>query len=349
MEEELKLLKTTRQKLGLTLQQVADATNIRANVLEAMENGELGVLPRPYIEVYVKDLTQFYQNLQSDKELQDKLKKNSQNIATVVVAPSKYPQQSTQTKHISTPQYLTASERISRYINKNRRIFGRFPISIKKISIYSFFTICLAAIIYFVFVYVPNPNKDTPTIADTTNNSARITSVKDDNLFAYFDKVDSVILTAKCIDSAWVKVILDNKVVSEVVMVNGMSERWAALEKISLSTSNVGSVKFYKNDTLLPPLGATGTTIRNIIIERNGVANLNPLTTSNAPVTTKELKQEQPRITPSSPKIDTANTKNVYKLKRKKKEETTPPPMILDFSNPTTTKPPVLEKKEEKK
>ena len=159
-------------------------------------------------------------------------------------------------------------------------------------------------------------------------------------LFSYFDPIDSIVLRAKCIDSAWVKVEIDNRRTDELLMLPGTENRWAAWEKIVLSTSNIGGIVFSKNDTVLPQLGAAGTMVKNIVITREGIANATPLTTSNNPVSANELNPSQVRINPSE--TDTTRVKRA-KAPQRRRVDTVKPAPIMDFSPPPPTRPEILE------
>jgi hypothetical protein len=85
-----------------------------------------------------------------------------------------------------------------------------------------------------------------------------------------------------------------------------------------------------------------GALVKNIVISRDGVSNVAPLTTGNTPVPDNELN---PNITPINKSNGEAQQQpNKQPAPRKKKDTVLP---IINFSTPPVTKPSILEKKVE--
>ncbi len=227
-------------------------------------------------------------------------------------------------------------------INFNKRIFKKtLNITIKDLMIYICGAVVIGLMIFFVFIYDTNSKEiENIYINDGEDNlSDSIISGKD--IFSYFNN-DSVVLVAKCNDTASVKVEIDNKKIDDMLMTPGMTYTWSAAEKIILTTTNVGGIDFYKNDTALPMLGPKGTMVQNIVITKEGVKNINPLSSDNNPISVKDLKPNQNEIVPSTFDTIKPPPPKQYAAAKKKKEEP-PKPIIIDFSKPTMTKPPILE------
>ncbi|MPM75612.1 hypothetical protein SDC9_122606 [bioreactor metagenome] len=222
-------------------------------------------------------------------------------------------------------------------------------LSSRDILIYLFLILFLAAVVFMVFFNNTATTETSNTLnethkkvlSDSESTSKDVVEIKNDGLSSYFNSIDSIILTAKCQDSAWVKVEIDGKDVDEKLMKPGMESRWSAFEKIVLSTSNVGGVVFSKNDTILPKLGAVGSMVKNIVISRDGIANVSPLSAGNKSVSATELPSNQQKIVPSTP--DTAKLQQKKNAIKKRKVDTAKPSPIIDFSTPPKTKPPILE------
>ena len=233
-------------------------------------------------------------------------------------------------------------------INFNKKILKRtLNITIKDLLIYICGAIVIGAMIFFVFVYDTNSKGiESITITNLKDNVVDSIMPKEKDMFSYFNN-DSVVLTAKCNDTASVKVEIDSKKIDDILMIPGMTHTWSAEEKIILTTTNVGGVDFYKNDTLLPILGPKGTMVQNIMITKEGVKNINPLSADNSSIPVKDLKPNQNEIVPST--FDTIKTPTPKQYTAKKKKPEPPKPIIIDFSKPTMTKPPILEKEKENK
>jgi hypothetical protein len=228
------------------------------------------------------------------------------------------------------------------FVNFNKKVFKHsLNITLRDLLIYISGGLVIATIIFFVFIYDSKieSNMKQQVKYDTIDDSIISITSKEKDIYTYFTN-DSVILTARCKDTAWVKVELDNKKIDDLLMKPGMENRWAALEKITITTSNVGGINFYKNDTLLPMLGPKGTMVQNIVLTRDGIKNINPLSSGNEVVSANELHPNQNVVIPSV--IDTTKQKKRQYVNRKKKEEP-PAPIIIDFSKPVTTKPSILD------
>jgi len=242
--------------------------------------------------------------------------------------------------------------KINQKISKTKKYFtNSLNLSRRDLFIYSFLLAFFAGVIFFIFFYEEDMFDNFMGGANIAANSEEINGNDAENvqviaankneLFSYFDPIDSIVLSAKCIDTAWVKVEIDNRKTDELLMVPGAENRWAAWERIVLNTSNVGGIVFSKNDTVLPKLGATGTMVKNIVITREGIANATPLTTSNNPVSANELNPSQVKI--NSSETDTARVERAKSTPRKRRTDTVKPPPIIDFSPAPPTRPEILE------
>ena len=221
----------------------------------------------------------------------------------------------------------------------------------KKVQIaitYTIMVLLLVLTVYFIFFYGKNDNYDNIEIYSIDSN--KITK-EDDNLLVLGGmSQDSIVFEAHCIDTAWIKVDIDGKKYEDLIMTHNEVRRWSAAEYILLSTSNVGNIKFYKNDTLLPNLGAPGSMIKNIRITAEGISNVRPLENGTDAVSINDINTDYNKINPSKPDTNSSNTDTKVKTKKTKTKKSKEEPFIpiLDFSTPEITKSPVLEEKKEK-
>ena len=221
----------------------------------------------------------------------------------------------------------------------------------KKVQIaitYTIMILLLVLTVYFIFFYGKNDNYDNIEIYSIDSN--KITK-EDDNLLVLGGmSQDSIVFEAHCIDTAWIKVDIDGKKYEDLIMTHNEVRRWSAAEYILLSTSNVGNIKFYKNDTLLPNLGAPGSMIKNIRITAEGISNVRPLENGTDAVSINDINTDYNKINPSKPDTNSSNTDTKVKTKKTKTKKSKEEPFIpiLDFSTPEITKSPVLEEKKEK-
>ncbi|MDR0926988.1 MAG: DUF4115 domain-containing protein [Ignavibacteria bacterium] len=386
MDSKNQNIKIIREKLGLTIEQVAEETNVRIGVIRDLENNNDINMPPAYIQTFVNELLEFYEDVNQNPEYLTSIKESNKPKPEERVKPNIPKKELTfdTANEFSTTPLVTITPIVSKEsvnnvekvlveeievteyepeveikqpihkvkikqksgLNKKRFFVSTLNLSIRDIIIYIILILFLLSVVYLVAFYDGNysfseeQNSDSVKTDESSITNKGVANVKDNELLDYFTPFDSLVLQAICKDTAWVKVVIDNSKVDEQLLTPGMKMRWTASEQIVLSTSNVGAVKFYKNDTLLPNLGASGTMVRNIVFKREGVANVNPLTNSSNAISTNDLHPNETPIVPSTP--DTTRNQQQKKVVKKKKVEPPPPAPILDFSTPTNTKPPIL-------
>ena len=489
MEEIALKLKQQRAKFGLTLEQVERETLVRSNVIEALEENNISLLPAPYVNSFIKTLSSFYDRLNKDSsqvqeiksknsEITNKTKAKKDNTQTdekidsfskkqptkqIIINENEFePFRKSKTENIANVENIDDSkeniENGENFVNAEnfdkvnveeikseetnseeiKNVFNQKPINkshnqdtinseeikyseeikseniqktdetfstvnkatvseitensettqdnsdntetnteaeqnkesipktqfrkkdfrqrtnskIRDILIYVALVIFFFSIVFFVFLYDENDFNFT-TIMNFFSNSDVITNmkkealivtndtvleIKDDKLIQHFAPLDSMVLEARCKDSAWVKVEIDGKKVDELLMTRKMHNRWTAFEKIILSTSNVGRIDFYLNGNLLPRLGTKGSLVKSIVITHTGIANFAPLENHSESIPVGDLNIDQYKVISSAD-----STKNAKKKSQKGKNDTLKRKPILDFSTPTRTKPPILE------
>ncbi|MFA4993619.1 MAG: DUF4115 domain-containing protein, partial [Candidatus Omnitrophota bacterium] len=72
-------------------------------------------------------------------------------------------------------------------------------------------------------------------------------------------------------DKSWVSAKVDGKVVFHGVLGRGRSETWQAKEKIELSLGDAGAIELQVNDQRFTKLGRRGQSLKNIIINKEGL------------------------------------------------------------------------------
>ena len=70
---------------------------------------------------------------------------------------------------------------------------------------------------------------------------------------------------------SWISVKVDGKVVFHGVLARGRSETWQAREKVELSLGDAGAVELQVNDQRFANLGRHGQSLKNIIINKEGL------------------------------------------------------------------------------
>ena len=70
---------------------------------------------------------------------------------------------------------------------------------------------------------------------------------------------------------SWISAKVDGKVVFHGVLARGRSETWQAKEKVELSLGDAGAVELQVNDQRFANLGRHGQSLKNIIINKEGL------------------------------------------------------------------------------
>ncbi len=391
MDNKGEQLKKMRKKSGFSIEEVAEATNIRDHIIEALELNEEIDLPAPYINSFVKSLIEFYEKFDShqsenieneqeepesasvlydknenvfkstddieeeeeifvdepeedkpnleddiegfelvDNNVEEVTKENSQTIKNTFKKYKEKKSQATKNKKIKNTDYKS---------NSNRSIY----------LVYLALGLFLLSIIYFIFFYKSGEAYDEVT-SNATVDTLNIKNKHDkENEILLRLTQDSIVFVAIAKDSAWIKIDIDGKAIDEIVMSKGETKRWTAANYFILSTSNLGNIDFYKNDTLIPQLGAAGSMIKNIKIAHKGLANVRPLADHYEEVPIQNINSNNMQL--NAFQVDDTLKKKVIKRRRKRRKKKKKKTMtVLDFSNPQTIKPNILEesKKEEK-
>ncbi|HEY4485700.1 MAG TPA: RodZ domain-containing protein [Nitrospiria bacterium] len=79
---------------------------------------------------------------------------------------------------------------------------------------------------------------------------------------------EPLILRLDAIETSWVAVTIDDKIAKEVVLRPGESVVWKALDSFVISLGNAGGVQIKLNGRDLPPMGASGAVVKNVILRR---------------------------------------------------------------------------------
>ncbi|MDD5115487.1 MAG: DUF4115 domain-containing protein [Candidatus Omnitrophica bacterium] len=72
-------------------------------------------------------------------------------------------------------------------------------------------------------------------------------------------------------DKSWISAKVDGRVVFHGVLARGRTETWQAKEKIELSLGDAGAVELQVNDQRFSRLGRRGQSLKNIIINKEGL------------------------------------------------------------------------------
>ena len=290
MENLANILKSTRVKNKLSLQEVCEITKIRRHVIESFEKGDFTFMPSVYAKSFLATYMDLLElNMDDYKEELDQIFKISK--AEKNYAPQA-PKESMTTK--SKNQFKSAE-----IYDKN---LGKEKINLANIFIYISLALALAAMIYFSLFYESTPAIPTPDPTEIIQSkdapdTAMIKS-NDNDLITFFEENDSLILEARAIDTAWMKIDFDGRNPEIISLAPKQYKRWATLEFFTVTLGNAGAVEFIRNGRPIDKLGPLGKVVRNIKITPADVIN--------------------PAFTPND------STRKYYKRKRRAKKKAIP-------------------------
>ncbi|MDP2209840.1 MAG: DUF4115 domain-containing protein [Bacteroidota bacterium] len=79
---------------------------------------------------------------------------------------------------------------------------------------------------------------------------------------------DSLLLFISASESAWISLIIDEKVKSEILLLADKSMQWKAAHDFKLTVGNAGGIKIKLNNKEVPSLGKRGAVIRDFVLTR---------------------------------------------------------------------------------
>ncbi|MBE2189427.1 MAG: helix-turn-helix domain-containing protein [Desulfobulbaceae bacterium] len=294
-----KQISDARRKQNLSIKDLSERTKIRTHIIEAIEAENYSVMPEVYMNSFLKTLAT---TLKIDISTAEVVKESKST--------PKHETPKTQTPEIKGKEFVapTPKPHVSKDVADFAEIFKKKNIKRRdKKIIYNYALISILAIIVIAAIYftitslygngVSRSNTDFLQNADT----AVVSDEKPSSLFSYFDKADSLVLTAKAKDSAWIRLLIDGKQIIEILMRPGNEESWAASKYFILDQGNAGAIQFYRNNQLLPSFGKPGTVVKNIKITMSEI--INPMEFKDTTLTRKAVRKKAPDTIEKKPRL----------------------------------------------
>lgn len=258
-------LKSEREKLNLSIDDVSQKTKIRHQVIEALENNNFNILPEVYLNSFIKTYSAF-------------LKIPEEEINPYLIGYSKKATTRTQQSEpqVITNEYKTIKEYYYKQPSqkKSKVIIGKNKTQIIYYLVYSLLFIAIVLLIYLLFF--SNRSKTPPTDFIQKSGRAADTAIfqSTEGLANYYIEKDSFNLSALGKDSAILIIDIDNKKRNEVIyFFKGLEKSWNAKENFILNISKEGAIEFKRDGQILAPFGPYGSPIRKVIITRNEVVS----------------------------------------------------------------------------
>ena len=256
------ILRNRREELNLTQAEVSRQTNIRVNIIDALEKGKNSILPPTYLRSFSKSYWQFlklpmedFEKSFADSGIMPQVQE--QSFIGTLINPEKEKE-----KEYTPPPPLKTIE-APRY--SPRLVSG--VISAAMILI-------LVVGVYYLFVkdIVDDTPVEPGTQSEVTAQSSGSSNESGGELLSIFEdepSKDSIILEVTARNNTWFTINADGKKSEEVLLASGQSGRWTAVEYFILSISNNGGAIFKRNGQTLDNIGKEGTIIREMKITAN--------------------------------------------------------------------------------
>lgn len=260
MDELSNIIKSYREKKGISIKELSDKTKIRKNILSAIEEGDFSLLPPVYGISFLKTI-----------------------VHTLEIPEEEYSQYFTPIKKQEKEQVQRKPiAPIKDYgsIKGSVKIFGiELNPNFMNYALYFAFGLMVLILLYISLFYekeMPEePKLDSQTELVPDDGQIIITNddvEEDDETFF----PDSISLKAFAIDTAWVKIDIDGQRSDEVLFVPKQSKVWKAKNYFIIYQGNYGALEYSRNGKVLEPFGSPGTTIRNVKITKDKVITPTP-------------------------------------------------------------------------
>lgn len=245
MENFSEYLRKQRQERKIRLSDVAIQTRISMKFLEAIEAGNLEILPETYIRAFIRDYAKAV-GLDPD----DAIKKYDLHVESLKAV--------TQQREIQPPKQ-SGGKQVS-------------LTQAQKIAAGGIGVVILAILSYLAF----SPNKKPPVDLSTTyDNTEVIDQKKFDSAYTAattpkIEKVDSSRLVLSADDTVWVNLVVDEGRTYDLLMRPGNRLTFWGKRKFNMTIGNAGGLTIVLNGHQYPPLGGSGVVIRNVTILKDG-------------------------------------------------------------------------------
>jgi len=276
-------LKEQRQKLGISIKEVAAITRIRHFYLQAIEDEEFEKLPVDvYVRGYIKEYARFLGISCEDaltayeRYLEEKMP-NSAGQTKVSTDVFKQESISDDSEPSCSPLKKNKEETPASFILRcanNKTLWYR--------SLYIILPVIAVILVYFLF---SSWKGDVNSIAkDIKSNEAELQTkyqkyiqektedpATKTEMFAVrnLDKEEKHHLEIVATDTVWLQIVIDGSEMRDILLNSGERVNYAAEQSFSMIIGNAGGVKLKFNDREIDALGDKGQVVRLILPEKS--------------------------------------------------------------------------------
>ncbi len=254
-------LRAARLVQEISLEDISSATRINIKFLKAIEEGNFSLLPQTYIRAFIRAYA-------------------AQVGIDPVHAVKKYEQQAIPGASLSS--FQTHISPIKVRLQKQK--------GASKITVLVIITFIIIIGLVFTLSVVKN-NKvekvEEIPFQEYYQKTETKSETKIDSLFlpetqilsgtpqtTNNAKLDSLILNVSATESAWISVIIDEKIKKEILLYSQKNIEYKAINQFRITVGNAGATVIKLNNYTIKPLGKRGVIIRDYIVNRNTLDTL---------------------------------------------------------------------------
>lgn len=300
-------LRSERERQRLSIRDVAVVTKIREPQIEAIERGAYDVLPAVYVRSFVRTLGSALGIPQHEITQLMNSVFDSTGTDPVERLPRATPPPVDRPDAISTTMHAAgdlvavkaqqAAEKATRAVvegvGKLRDLtppsFLHHTSRRTTMIIVGAVVLVVAVILWIVLPESDESGADGPTSEIDVGEIVGDYETSSDGVNA-----DSMELRAAVDDSVWISIKMDAGKTVQQVMEPNSEHRWRAQEKFTISLSNAGGVRFFRNDVQLPYFGRSGETVREVVITRTETRSTNQPVEDRTARSTQQQAQPRP-------------------------------------------------------
>jgi transcriptional regulator with XRE-family HTH domain len=223
------ILRSKRAELGLSISDISRLTGIRTAIIEAIETGSLDVMPRVYMQSFIR---RYARALGIDERS----------------LPPLEPQHPPAVRTSTQSSTVTTKPRVAVVVAIAIAVIGSAA--------------------YFIQLGSHDSSQHPTSISHDDQPAETIRTQPRGGLLEYLggSTSDSMRLEVIATDTVWLSVTLDGRRSEQVTLRPGDERRWFAHQTVILSIGNAGGVEIYRNGERLPPLGQRGEAVRYVKI-----------------------------------------------------------------------------------
>lgn len=248
-------LKEAREAKGLSLAQISDITRIAEHHLEALERGEVSLLPQAYVRAFLREYADIV-GLKPDLVMQ----KYDAMLSGVAPRPS------APAEPVVPPPAVPSLEHSPRMKKFLTATHARW-------ALLATVTIVLALVLWNVLGRrAPTTTEEIPFQSVLADKEKRLSPAEEPqptvSPATSMATADSIILRGLTTDTVWVMVIIDQEPPKEFIFKPNVRFTMKAKDRFSVTLGNAGAVEFTLNQKKIGFLGKPGAVARNIELTR---------------------------------------------------------------------------------